>query len=95
MCGEWAYFGQVLTPELNSEGYPQRVWDWVHQLPGHMKVVVGHDWLDREHHNFVHKLGHLGAQVWCMDTGNSKGGRLSALEIDLNTNKWEVKVITP
>lgn len=92
---DWAYFGQVLTPELNSEGYPQRVWDWVHELPSHARVVVGHDWLDRDNHCFVHKQGTQGAQVWCMDTGNSKGGRLSALEIDLNTNKWEVKVFQP
>jgi hypothetical protein len=60
-----------------------------------MRVVVGHDWLDRDDHCFVHKQGDQGAQVWCMDTGNSKGGRLSALEIDLNTNKWEVKVFQP
>lgn len=93
--GEWAYFGQVLTSEPNSQGYPQRVWDWVNELPAHMRVVVGHDWLDREHHDFVLKQAHQGAQVWCMDTGNSKGGRLSALEINLNTNKWEVKVFQP
>lgn len=93
--GEWAYFGQVLTPELNSDGYPQRVWDWVNQLPSHKRVVVGHDWIDRETNTFVHKQAANGAQVWCMDTGNSKGGRLSALEIDLNTNQWEAKVFTP
>jgi len=92
---DWAYFGQVCTPELNSDGYPQRVWDWVNQLPSHARVVVGHDWLDRVDHRFVHKQGDQGAQVWCMDTGNSKGGQLSALEIDLNTNKWEVKVFQP
>lgn len=95
VCGEWAYFGQVMTPDLNADGYPQRLWNWVNDLPDHMRVVVGHDWIDREHKQFVHKTGAQGAQVWCMDTGNSKGGRLSALEINLNTNKWEVKVITP
>ena len=93
--GEWAYFGQVLTSDLNAEGYPQRVWDWVNQLPSQARVVVGHDWIDREHKQFVHKTGAQGAQVWCMDTGNSKGGQLSALEINLNTNKWEAKVFTP
>jgi hypothetical protein len=93
--GDWAYFGQVLSPDLNADGYPQRVWNWVNDLPEHMKVVVGHDWIDREHKQYVHKTGDEGAQVWCMDTGNSKGGQLSALEIDLNTNKWKVKVITP
>lgn len=93
--GEWAYFGQVMSADLNAEGYPQRSWNWVNDLPAHMRVVVGHDWIDREHKQFVHKTGAQGAQVWCMDTGNSKGGHLSALEIDLNTNKWEAKVFTP
>lgn len=95
VSGEWAYFGQVLSPDLNADGYPQRVWNWIHDLPGHMRVVVGHDWIDRLHKQYVHKTGAQGAQVWCMDTGNSKGGHLSALEIDLNTNKWEAKVFTP
>jgi protein phosphatase len=94
-AGDWAYFGQVLTPELNADGYPQRVWEWVNQLPDHARVVVGHDWIDRDQMTFVHKCGTQGAQVWCMDTGNSKGGRLSALEINLHTNKWEAKVFTP
>jgi predicted kinase len=95
VAGEWAYFGQVLSSEPNAEGYPQRVWNWVDDLPAHARVVVGHDWIDRAHKQYVHKVGAQGAQVWCMDTGNSKGGQLSALEIDLKTNKWEVRVFKP
>jgi protein phosphatase len=95
VAGEWAYFGEVHTATPNSEGYPQRCWDWVNQLPAHAQVVVGHDWVDRTHMQVTVKTGSQGAQVWCVDTGSSKGGRLSALEIDLNTNKWETRVFTP
>jgi hypothetical protein len=94
-AGEWAYYGEVHSGMLTEDGYPRRVWNWVDDLPAHARVVVGHDWLDRLHCDIVHKVGTQGGQVWCVDTGNSKGGRLSALEIDLNTNKWEAKVFTP
>jgi len=95
VAGEWAYFGEVHNQTPNTEGYPQRCWNWVDQLPPNAKVVVGHDWVDRTHMQVTVKTGIQGAQVWCVDTGSSKGGHLSALEIDLNTNKWETKVFTP
>ena len=95
VAGEWAYFGEVHSPMFNTDGYPHRVWDWVEQLPEHARVVVGHDWIDREAMKVTVKIGSQGAQVWCVDTGSSKGGQLSALHIDLHTNDWEAKVFTP
>lgn len=92
---DYAYYGQVKNWDAQSDSYPQRVWDWVNALPSQAKVVVGHDWINRDTNDITVKTGTSGAQVWCMDTGSSKGGHLSALEINLKTNTWKAQVFSP
>ena len=95
-AGEWAFFGEVLSPtDRTAQGYPIRSWSWVNQVPENHYVVVGHDWVDRANMQVIMKTGAQGGHVLCVDTGNSKGGHLSAVEIDLNTNKWEARVFKP
>lgn len=95
-AGEWAFFGEVQSAtQKTAQGYPVRCWNWVDKIPADHFVVVGHDWLDRVHMQVTVKTGSLGGQAICVDTGSSKGGHLSAVQIDLNTNKWEAKVFKP
>lgn len=75
-----AMFGQVCRDDpTRADGYPNRVWHWVDQIPDQHHVVVGHDWLDRDTMQVTIKPGALGGQAWAIDTGCSKGGRLSGL----------------
>lgn len=88
--GERAYFGEVLDDSAKTpQGYPVRTWHWVHSVPHNHNVVVGHDWLDHDNCCVTVKQGAQGGNVICVDTGSGKGGRLSAVVIDLKTQKWE------
>jgi hypothetical protein len=95
VSSDWAYYGEVQAGGIPRDGYPHRLWNWVDQLPAHAKVVVGHDWVNRDSCDITIKTGSSGGQVWCMDTGSSKGGHLSALQIDLTTNEWRSRVFKP
>ena len=89
--GNMAYFGMVDTvAPTRQDGYPNRVWNWVDTVPSNKTVVVGHDWLDRESCQPVVKANNQGGKVIALDTGNGKGGVLSALEIDLTTNQHKI-----
>jgi predicted kinase len=89
--GNLAFFGEVSSQEPNrADGYPNRTWGWVDQVPPGHTVVVGHDYLDRVNHAPVIKLGAQGGRVICVDTGSSKGGVLSAVEVDVDTNNYRV-----
>lgn len=94
-AGEWAFFGEVQPHTKTEQGYPVRCWNWVDQIPEHHFVVVGHDWIDRTHMQVIMKTGSKGGHAVCVDTGSSKGGHLSAVQIDLNSNTWEAKVFKP
>lgn len=86
VMGELAYFGEVVNNQTNSSGYPLRTWKWVDLVPHGHNVVVGHDWLDHDKCQVVFKHGSQGGRVICTDTGSSKGGCLSAVEIDILQN---------
>ena len=92
VCQNMAYFGEVeQMPASRRDGYPQRLWNWVNTVPADHSVVVGHDWLDREHSQPVIKTNTDGGRVFCMDTGSSKGGGLSGLIVDTQTDEWEIR----
>lgn len=81
--GEMAFFGQTDRKDpIRKDGYPNRIWDWVNLVPSAHNVVVGHDWVDRQDCRVVTKTNPDGGRVFCVDTGNSKGGRLAALAIN-------------
>lgn len=93
-AGERAYFGETCAhAPVKADGYPNRVWNWVTQVPMHHSVVVGHDWLDRQNHEIVIKRNPQGGTVYCIDTGNSKGGRLTALAINTVTDQVDVRYV--
>lgn len=88
--GELAFFGQTdRSNPTRADGYPNRIWDWVDSVPPNHNVVVGHDWVDRQNNLIVIKTNSQGGTVYCIDAGNSKGGRLAALAIDTQNNQVE------
>ena len=85
-----AFFGQVDRHIPNrADGYPNRVWEWVLDIPRDHTVVVGHDWLDRVHNEITIKSNDFGGRAIVADCGSSKGGRLCALKIDCESNEFE------
>lgn len=81
-----AYFGQVDNIVKKEDGYPNRIWDWVNDVPAGKTVVVGHDWLDRVNNEITIKTNDHGGRVVAIDCGCSKGGRLCGVIIDLKTS---------
>lgn len=74
--GQLAFFGQVdkNTP-LKEDGYPNRLYDWVNTVPENKIVVVGHDILSKNEPTAFKNQN--GSTVIFLDTGSSKGGKLS------------------
>ncbi len=90
--GDRAFFGEVdANKSLSNDGYPTRLWSWVNEVPPNHSVIVGHDWLDRVKNEIVRKTNSQGGQVLCVDTGSSKGGRLSGVAIDIETDNMEYR----
>lgn len=74
--GQLAFFGQVdRNKPLREDGYPNRLYDWVNDVPENKTVIVGHDILSKnEPTTFKNQNG---STVIFLDTGSSKGGKLS------------------
>lgn len=78
-----AVFAQVDTKvPAREDGYPNRIYDWVNEIPDNHTVYVGHDFLDI--YNPVEKMGKLGGKAIFVDTGSGKerdgiSGKLSSL----------------
>jgi protein phosphatase len=84
-----AFFGQIDNQNPNhADGYPNRIWDWVHEIPENHTVVVGHDWLDRVNNCYTLKSNPRGGRAIVVDCGSSKGGRLGAVQIDRTINEF-------
>ncbi len=73
-----AFFGEVDDKQPNREdGYPNRVYNWVDQIPAEKIVVVGHDPRDKTAAFMV--TNSMGGQAIFLDTGSSKDGKLSCI----------------
>ncbi|MEO1199632.1 MAG: metallophosphoesterase [Pseudomonadota bacterium] len=77
-----ALYGQTTGRKLPS-GYPERIYNWVDQVPERLTVVVGHDVRDTGHP--VTMTGNKGGRVIFLDTGAGKGGVLTAMRLDEET----------
>lgn len=77
-----ALFGQVdPVNRFNEDGYPNRIYGWVDQIPSGKTVIVGHDIRSTEKH--LAQVGANGGTAIFLDTGCGKGGKLSTYVIDL------------
>jgi len=73
-------FGQIDSQEpKRSDGYPNRVYDWVDQIPSGKRVMVGHDIRSTTRPLVV--KGDEGGEAYFMDTGCGKGGRLTSADV--------------
>lgn len=70
-----AVFGEV--DGFREDGYPNRIYNWVDQIPQDKTVYVGHDIRDTNK-PFVHQ-GKLGGKAVFVDTGSGKDGKLSSI----------------
>jgi protein phosphatase len=71
-----AYFGEVdKTKPQRDDGYPNRTYNWINDVPAGKTVVVGHDVRSTTEPLVVSNS--VGGKVIFLDTGSSKGGHLS------------------
>ena len=74
-----ALYGQT-TGRRQADGYPERVLDWVDRIPRGLTVYCGHDVRSTDGRPW-RKQGALGGTAVFVDTGASKGGHLSWIDI--------------
>jgi len=74
-----ALYGQV-TGRIRSDGYPDRVHDWVDRIPEGMVVVCGHDRRSTDGRPFIAD-GRSGGRCVFLDCGAGKGGHLAWLDL--------------
>jgi len=74
-----AMYGQT-TGRRSPEGHPERVWEWVEELPPDLKVIVGHD--SRSSELVLCRTGARGGAVYLLDLGCGKGGPLAYCDLD-------------
>ena len=81
-----AVFGQIDKdmPRL-EDGYPNRIYDWVDDIPEGDTVYVGHDIQDMKVPHT--KNGKLGGKAVFVDTGSGKDGVLSVIDRKFDTKK--------
>lgn len=72
-------YGQVDKKAVSEDNYPVRIYDWVSQIPKNHYAVVGHD-VRNKNFPLVHN-GFNGGFAVFTDTGSSKGGHLSGVDI--------------
>ena len=74
-----ALFGQT-TGRRQADGYPERVLHWVDRIPQGLTVYCGHDVRSTDGRPW-RRRGVLGGEAVFVDTGASKGGHLSWIDI--------------
>lgn len=80
--GQLAYFGQIdKAVPFRDDGYPNRVYDWVQDIPAGRTVIVGHD-IRSKTEPYVEDNERGGRAVF-LDTGSGKGGKLSHIIYDV------------
>jgi len=79
--GNMAFFGEVdLDKPVRDDGMPNRTYRWIDQIASGKTVVVGHDPRNKETPLVV--TNSVGGRAIFLDTGSSKGGKLSCLMIE-------------
>lgn len=75
-----AFFGEVDEAQpMRDDGYPNRTYRWIDSIPARHTVVVGHDHRDKSQPLVVTNA--MGGQAIFLDTGSSKGGKLSCMTV--------------
>ena len=85
-----AMFGQTVKGETiisshDGRTYPKRFYGWVDDLPARHTVIVGHDVRSREAP--LVQTNSNGGRAIFMDTGSSKGGIVSWMDMEIEKRK--------
>ena len=88
----WAMFGET-TGKLTDKGFPERLYNWVDDVPARHTAVVGHAVLSTDAP--VTKTNDKGGKAIFLDTGSSKDvdgvqGHLSWMDLTIDTKKRSV-----
>lgn len=70
------------TGKLLEDGYPERLYAWIEEVPMGQIVIVGHDRMpihDKPITEPMHITNNIGGKVIFMDTGCGKGGFLTGV----------------
>lgn len=84
-----ALFGQLSTATPFSNGQPNRIYDWIDEIPTGKQVIVGHD--IRSKIAPVTQKNQNGGQAIFLDTGSGKGGVLSTIDLGFENNGLVIK----
>lgn len=76
-----ALFGQV-TGRMRSDGYPERVYDWVDRIPAGITVYCGHDRRSPDGRPYP-QPGLGGGVAVFLDCGAGKGGHLAWIDLPI------------
>lgn len=87
-----ALYGEV-TGKYGSDGKPERVYNWINEIPEGHYIIVGHDRTAIHDVKLVTPLvvtnGHKGTAIFS-DTGCGKGGFLSGVVLKVNETTTEL-----
>jgi protein phosphatase len=84
-----AYFGEIDGEDpKRTDGYPNRVYNWVDRIPEGHTVIVGHD--IRDTYQPLTVKGELGGTAIFLDTGSGKGGTLSTADLKIQDGDFKV-----
>jgi len=75
-----ALYGQTTGRTLSS-GRPERLINWVEDIPAGIKIYCGHDRRSSDGRPYIKTNAHGGTAIF-LDTGAGKGGHLSWIDID-------------
>jgi protein phosphatase len=75
-----ALFGQT-TGRATAAGRPERLLDWIEEIPAGITVYCGHDRRSQDGRPYIRDNAAGGRAVF-LDTGAGKGGHLSWMDID-------------
>lgn len=71
-----------------EEGYMNRIYNWIDEVPEGKTVIVGHDIIS---YSLIQKrIGKLGGIVYFTDTGSGKGGKLSSVDLKILNDDLKV-----
>ena len=74
-----AIYGET-TNKILPDGYPLRLLNWINHIPENYTLYCGHDCRSTDGRPWIRK-GYGGGTAIFMDTGASKGGHLSWIDV--------------
>jgi len=84
----YALYGETTGKYI--DGFPERLYNWVDNIPTGKRVVVGH--AVRSFDEVFVQSGSMGGKAYFLDTGSSKEGHLSWMDFDIVQTRKSIKL---